>query len=163
MANLFGLAQGMARGRVPSARIAVYKVCWSVGCDDADILAALDDAIANGVDIISVSIGSPARDYLRDPIAIGAFHALEKEYSHQLLQAIVDPSLPPSLTSRHVLSQSLLAPSNRKFFTKVLLGNDKTYEEISINTFDLKRKVYPLIYGGYAPNVSTGFDASISR
>ena len=48
---------GTARGGVPLARIAVFKVCWSDGCDDAGALKAFDDAIADGVDIISASFG----------------------------------------------------------------------------------------------------------
>ena len=47
MASLYGLALGTARGGVPSARIAVYKECWSDGCWDADILAAFDDEKKN--------------------------------------------------------------------------------------------------------------------
>ncbi|RWW14712.1 hypothetical protein BHE74_00014597 [Ensete ventricosum] len=78
-ASLYGLAGGTARGGVPSARLAVYKVCWSFGCAEQDILAAFDDAIADGVDIISISIGSPfAFDYFLDAIAIGSFHAMKK-------------------------------------------------------------------------------------
>ncbi|CAK9173093.1 unnamed protein product [Ilex paraguariensis] len=46
-ASYLGLAQGVARGGVPNARIAVYKVCWSFGCALADILAGFDDAIAD--------------------------------------------------------------------------------------------------------------------
>ena len=57
-ASLYGLRKGTARGGVPSARIAVYKPCWSSGCQTADILAAFDEAIYDGVDIISVSLGS---------------------------------------------------------------------------------------------------------
>ncbi|KAG5557872.1 hypothetical protein RHGRI_007940 [Rhododendron griersonianum] len=45
-ASLFGLGAGTARRGVPSARIRVYKICWSDGCYDADILAAF--AIADG-------------------------------------------------------------------------------------------------------------------
>ncbi|KAJ6889377.1 Cucumisin [Populus alba x Populus x berolinensis] len=45
--SYFGLAGGVARGGVPNARIAVYKVCWASGCTSADILAAFEDAIAN--------------------------------------------------------------------------------------------------------------------
>ncbi|KAL0312681.1 UNVERIFIED_CONTAM: Cucumisin [Sesamum radiatum] len=56
-ASYFGLAKGIARGGVPKSRIAVYKVCWAFGCSSADILKAFDDAIADGVDIISVSLG----------------------------------------------------------------------------------------------------------
>ncbi|RWR75994.1 subtilisin-like protein protease SBT4.3 isoform X1 [Cinnamomum micranthum f. kanehirae] len=37
------------KGGVPSARIAVYKVCDVEGCSDSAILAAFDDAIADGV------------------------------------------------------------------------------------------------------------------
>uniref|UniRef100_A0A7N2MH80 Cucumisin n=1 Tax=Quercus lobata TaxID=97700 RepID=A0A7N2MH80_QUELO len=77
MASLEGFGLGTARGGVPSARIAMYKVCWLNGCFDADILAAFDDAIADGVDIISISIGGRyPKNYFTDPIAIGAFHAM---------------------------------------------------------------------------------------
>ncbi|KAK2410562.1 Subtilisin serine endopeptidase family protein [Trifolium repens] len=57
MANMLGLGQGTIRGRASSAQISTYKVCWSDGCDDIDMVTAFDDAIADGVDIISVSIG----------------------------------------------------------------------------------------------------------
>lgn len=54
-----GLAAGTARGAVPGARLAIYKVCWEhAGCDEADILATFDGAIADGVDVISFSMGS---------------------------------------------------------------------------------------------------------
>ncbi|EOY17974.1 Subtilase family protein, putative [Theobroma cacao] len=45
---------------------------------------------------------------------------------------------------------------DRKFFTKVQLGNSNIYEGVSINTFDLQNKMYPMIYGGDAasPNAS---------
>ncbi|KAF2318938.1 hypothetical protein GH714_011905 [Hevea brasiliensis] len=66
-----------ARGGLPSARIAVYKICWSDGCSDADILAAFDDAIADGVDVISLSVGGWPLDYFQDSIAIGAFHSMK--------------------------------------------------------------------------------------
>ncbi|GKV37501.1 hypothetical protein SLEP1_g45527 [Rubroshorea leprosula] len=80
-ASLYGIAKGTARGGVPSARIAMYKVCWSGGCTDMDILTGFDDAIHDGVDLISVSIGGLSRDFFEDPIAIGAFHAMKKRIS----------------------------------------------------------------------------------
>ncbi|MCI96649.1 xylem serine proteinase 1-like, partial [Trifolium medium] len=54
--SLEGYASGTARGGVPSARIAIYKACWEFHCNEADILAAFDAAIADGVDVLSVSI-----------------------------------------------------------------------------------------------------------
>ncbi|KAF5744858.1 Cucumisin protein [Tripterygium wilfordii] len=77
-ASLYGLGQGTARGGVPGARIAMYKVCHERGCSDLDILAAFDDAIADGVDLLSVSIGGPSNDYFSDALAIGTFHAMKK-------------------------------------------------------------------------------------
>ncbi|XP_056168976.1 cucumisin-like isoform X2 [Syzygium oleosum] len=164
MTNLYGLAQGTARGGVPSARIAVYKVCWSDGCSDADILAAFDNAIADGVDIISISIGlSSPRGYFRDPIAIGAFHAMRKGILTSTAAGNDGPGI-ASIINYSPWSLSVAASTiDRKFFARVLLGNGKTYEGISINTFDLKREMYPLIYGGNAPNVSAGYNGSISR
>lgn len=73
-ANLFGLANGTAKGGSPSARVAAYKVCWA-GCSAADILYGFEEAIHDGVDVISVSLGGVAYDYTSDPVAIGAFHA----------------------------------------------------------------------------------------
>lgn len=75
-ASFYGIAEGTARGGVPSARIAMYKVCWGIGCNDMDILAGFDEAIADGVDLISISIGGPSKNYFDDPIAIGSFHAM---------------------------------------------------------------------------------------
>ncbi|GKG43444.1 subtilisin-like protease SBT1.4, partial [Tanacetum coccineum] len=69
---------GEARGMATKARIAVYKICWDEGCYDSDILAAFEQAIIDGVDIISLSVGSSgsAPQYYRDSIAIGSFHAV---------------------------------------------------------------------------------------
>ncbi|XLS62987.1 hypothetical protein HN51_017215, partial [Arachis hypogaea] len=46
-ASFYGIAEGVARGGVPSARIAAYSVCSEQGCTDDAILAAFDDAIAD--------------------------------------------------------------------------------------------------------------------
>ena len=53
--------------------------CSSHGCTSSAILKAIDDAVRDGVDVISVSIGTGGgpqqAKFLDDPIAIGAFHA----------------------------------------------------------------------------------------
>uniref|UniRef100_A0A0D9WS96 Inhibitor I9 domain-containing protein n=1 Tax=Leersia perrieri TaxID=77586 RepID=A0A0D9WS96_9ORYZ len=76
--NYRGLGTGGGRGGAPMARIAAYKTCWDSGCYDADILAAFGDAISDGVDIISVSLGPdyPQGGYFTDAISIGSFHAM---------------------------------------------------------------------------------------
>ncbi|KAJ4759894.1 Subtilisin-like protease SBT3.3 [Rhynchospora pubera] len=71
-ASFHGLASGSVRGGAPRARLAIYKVCWvNLGCSTASILAAIDHAIDDGVDVISMSIGGPV-EYL------GTLHAIVK-------------------------------------------------------------------------------------
>ncbi|KAJ4758222.1 Subtilisin-like protease family protein [Rhynchospora pubera] len=80
-ASLFGHGNGIAKGGSPHARVAAYKVCWPPvdggECFDADILAACDAAISDGVNVLSVSLGGDPADYFNDGIAIGSFHAVK--------------------------------------------------------------------------------------
>ncbi|XP_054799747.1 cucumisin-like [Prosopis cineraria] len=165
-ANLFGLGSGTARGGVPSARIAVYKPCWSSGCESADILAAFDEAIYDGVDILSVSLGPSReiyRDFFEDVYAIGSVHAMKKGILTSSAANNLGPKL-RTMTSFAPWSLQVAASTiDRKFFTKVQLGNGMVFEGISLNTFDLHNKTYPLIYSGDAPNITGGFNSSISR
>ncbi|KAL9675661.1 hypothetical protein QQ045_003865 [Rhodiola kirilowii] len=162
--SMLGLGQGTARGGVPAARVAIYKICWSDGCDDADILSAFDDAIADGVDIISLSVGglSP-QHYFTDSIAIGAYHAMKNGI---LTSVAAGNSGPGFFTTTNVAPWSLgvaASTTDRKFFTNVQLGNNQVFKGISLNTFQIGNKKYPLIYGGNAPNTTRGFTGNMSR
>ncbi|WVY90485.1 hypothetical protein V8G54_035999 [Vigna mungo] len=165
--SVFGLASGTARGGVPSARIAVYKVCWKTGsCGDADTLAAFDEAISDGVDVISISTGLGAVVYLpyfKDSNNIGSFHAMKKG----ILTSNSANNLGPGLSSMTNYPPWLLSVAasafDRKIVTKVKLRNGAVYEGVSINTFDLKGKPYPLVYGGDVPNIGGGHNSSTSR
>ncbi|KAF3433614.1 hypothetical protein FNV43_RR24716 [Rhamnella rubrinervis] len=159
-ASYAGLGMGTARGGVPSARIAVYKACWSDGCDNAGILKAYDDAIADGVDIISASLGpSSPVDYFFSAEAIGSFHAAKRGI---LTSVSAGNEGPRSYTVSSFAPWSLSVAAstiNRRFSTKFRLGNNQIYEGIVINPFDLKNQSFPLIDAGLAPNVKGGFTA----
>ncbi|KAG6480854.1 hypothetical protein ZIOFF_057442 [Zingiber officinale] len=147
-ANLYGLAKGMARGAVPSARLAVYKVCWLFGCTDQDILAAFDDAISDGVDIISLSVGGDiTADYFQDPIAIGAFHAMANEI---LMSTAAGNAGPYRGTVSNVAPWTLVAAASsidRHIIDKVVTGNHVSTLGASVNTFATKNMDdHPLIY-----------------
>ncbi|XP_060675801.1 cucumisin-like [Ziziphus jujuba] len=133
-ASELGFGFGTARGGVPSARIAVYKVSWSDGIHDADILAAYDDLIADGVDIVSASIGpSLPEDYFTDGLAIGSFHAMRKGILTSTSAGNEGPN-PATLTGFAPWLLSVPASSiNRKFLTKVRLGNNKIFEQTYMN------------------------------
>jgi subtilisin family serine protease len=136
-ASFYGLAKGTARGGVPSARIAAYRVCYEDGCQGANILAAFDDAIADGVDIISVSLGPdfPEEDITQDSIAIGAFHAMEKGILTSQAAGNSGPnygkvgSLTPWILS--VAASSI----DRHIVDKVVLGNGKTLDVCIIHSY----------------------------
>ncbi|XP_042428684.1 subtilisin-like protease SBT4.3 [Zingiber officinale] len=147
-ASLYGLAKGMARGAVPSARLAVYKVCWWFGCTDQDILAAFDDAISDGVDIISLSVAyAIAADYFQDSIAIGAFHAMANGI---LTSTAAGNAGPYRGTVSNVAPWTLVAAASsidRHIIDKVVTGNHVSTLGASVNTFATKnRDDHPLIY-----------------
>lgn len=128
-ASMLGLGLGTARGGVPAARVAIYKICWSNGCADEDILAAFDEAISDGVDIISLSVGgSTAKNYFEDSIAIGSYHAMKNGI---LASISAGNSGPEYFTTTNVAPWSLgVAAStvDRKYVTNVKLGNNEVYQ-----------------------------------
>ncbi|XP_073144431.1 subtilisin-like protease SBT4.14 [Henckelia pumila] len=147
-ASVFGLGQGTARGGVPSARLAIYKVCWAnSGCADMDILAAFDAAISDGVDIISISIGGETSRYTKDSIAVGAFRAMRKGI---LTVASAGNDGPMSSTVvNHAPWILTVAASGigRQLRSKVVLGNGVNISGIGVNTFEPTKKSYPLASG----------------
>lgn len=77
-ADVLGNARGTASGLAPGAHLAIYKVCHANGCLASDVLAGIDQAVADGVDVISISLGGPAIPFYDDAVAIGALGAIEK-------------------------------------------------------------------------------------
>lgn len=66
-ASIFGTLLGDIEGIAPRARVAAYKACWlrpgstRASCNTSDLVNAIDAAVADGVDVISYSIGSSLR------------------------------------------------------------------------------------------------------
>ena len=76
-AATFGSISGIA----PRARIATYKVCWANeatggGCFGSDSVAAIDQAVADGVDVINFSISGTSTNF-RDPVEIAFLNAAD--------------------------------------------------------------------------------------
>ncbi|CAI7847737.1 unnamed protein product, partial [Closterium sp. NIES-53] len=69
--EMHGRSYGTASGVAPRARIAMYKALWRMQDGgaagmDSDIQAAVDTAVADGVDVLSLSLGSSIPNYFSD-------------------------------------------------------------------------------------------------
>lgn len=137
-ASYYGVAAGTAKGGSPASRIAVYKVCGNFGCTGSSILAAFDDAIADGVDVLSISIGGyifDKPDFNKDPIAIGSFHAVEKNVIVVCSAGNDGPSTGSVLNEAPWIITVAATTINRKFDSDILLlGTGRNNKAIKVST-----------------------------
>ncbi|XP_008780363.2 subtilisin-like protease 3 [Phoenix dactylifera] len=146
-AESFGLGNGTAAGMAPHAHVASYKVCGAAGCSSADILAGLDEAVKDGVDVLSLSIGGASAPFNTDPIAIGAFGATEKGILVTCAGGNDGPS--PSTVSNEAPWILTVAASSvdRNFRSIVTLGNgEQLYGESLNQPKDFRPSSLPLVY-----------------
>jgi hypothetical protein len=85
--TLSGIPVGSMSGMAPRARIAAYKVCWTYpdatatdgtgtknSCFNSDSVAAIDQAVADGVHVLNYSI-SGSQTSVTDPVEMAFFNA----------------------------------------------------------------------------------------
>lgn len=160
-ASTLGYARGVAAGMAPKARLAAYKVCWNAGCYDSDILAAFDAAVADGVDVISLSVGGVVVPYYLDAIAIGAFSAFDAGI---FVSASAGNGGPGGLTVTNVAPWVTTVGAgtiDRDFPAEVKLGNGRIIPGVSVygGPALAHDKLYPLIYAG--SEGSDGYSSSL--
>ncbi|XP_039016680.1 subtilisin-like protease SBT5.6 [Hibiscus syriacus] len=156
-AALGGFAKGTASGGAPLARLSIYKACWAIPnepkadgntCFNSDMLAALDDAIADGVDIISVSIGTDEPlSFENDVIGLAALEASKRNILVVCSAGNSGPD-PGTLSNPAPWIITVGASSvDRAFSASVKLRNGLSLQGPSITPNKLK-KMYPLVYAG---------------
>ncbi|KAM3374763.1 hypothetical protein P3S68_013477 [Capsicum galapagoense] len=130
-----GVNMGTTRGGAPLARLAIYKVAWNdingEMISNIDVLAAIDDAIKDGVDVISISIGGGGAvnyaDINEDTLfGIGSFHAVSYGISFIASGGNSGPtSYTVGATSPWVITVAS-SSFNREIVTPLTLGNNNT-------------------------------------
>ncbi|CAA7409587.1 unnamed protein product [Spirodela intermedia] len=148
--NVFGFGNGTAKGGAPRARVAAYKVCWKSvaagSCFDADTLAAIDAAIHDGVDVLSISLGGNPSDYAVDALAIGSFHAVKNGITVACSGGNSGPASGSISNVAPWIFTIAASTMDRKFPSAAVLGNRAALEGESLSATSLPAgKLYPLI------------------
>lgn len=148
--RLFGEGSGMA----PGASIAVYKVCWedidpnTGGCYFSDILAAIDQAVIDGVDVINYSISGSLTSAL-DPVELAFLSAAN---ANVFVAASAGNSGPSSSTVAHNSPwlTTVAATTHVNYEGTVELGDNTRYKGAMIDENGVPEQT-PLVYAGDIP------------
>ncbi|WOL12152.1 subtilisin-like protease SBT1.8 [Canna indica] len=147
-ASLLGYASGVARGMAPGARVAAYKVCWSNGCYGSDILAGIDKAIEDGVNILSLSLGGGSAPFSRDPVAVGAFSAMQRGIFVSCSAGNSGPTRSSLTNTAPWIATVGASTLDRDFPAYVQLGNGERHAGVSLYSGEgLDNQMVPMVYG----------------
>lgn len=134
-ASVFGTVSGMA----PRARISTYKALWSTENGStasgftADLVGAIDQAVADGVDVINYSVSGTTTNFL-DPVEVSFLFAADAGI---FVAASAGNSGPTTGTVAHPgpwLTTVAAGTHNRNGQGSVTLGNNVTYSGASVAT-----------------------------
>jgi subtilisin family serine protease len=155
-ANVFGNANGTAVGMAPYAHLAIYKVCSENGCRASDILAAMDAAIEDGVDVLSLSLGGGSTPFYANSIAIGAFGATQKGIFVSCSAGNGGPGNGTLSNEAPWILTVGASTIDRKIKATAQLGNGAEYDGESLfQPKDFEPTLLPLVYAGANGNESS--------
>ena len=125
-----------ASGMAPRARIATYKICWEkpdhsqVDCFTSDAVAAIDQAVADGVDAINYSVSGTTTNFLNSVEVAWLF----AEDAGVFVAASAGNSGPTASTVAHPSPwiATVAASTHTAFEDTITLGNGATYTGTSI-------------------------------
>ena len=117
-ALLYGVDRGPISGIAPGAHVIMYRVCLSAGCFSSDSVAAVNQAISDGVNVINFSISGGANPYT-DPVELAFLDATNAGIS---VNASAGNSGPGAGTSDHggPWVTTVGASTGPRFFTSTL-------------------------------------------
>lgn len=152
-ADVRGNAHGTAAGMAPHAHLAIYKVCTRSRCSIMDIVAGLDAAVRDGVDVLSFSISATdGAQFNYDLIAIATFKAME----HGIFVSAAagnDGPAAGSITNGAPWMLTVAAGTmDRAIRTSVRLGNGQEFDGESLfqprNNTAGRQQLLPLVFPG---------------
>jgi subtilisin family serine protease len=125
---------GKISGMAPRARVAMYKVCWEDagdgGCANSDSMAAIDQAVADGVDVINFSISGTRTNFL-DPVEVAWLFAADAGVFVAASAGNTDGATQVAHPSPWVTTVAA-STHDRGGIGSVTLGNGATYQGASL-------------------------------
>jgi subtilisin family serine protease len=128
---VLGVDRGALSGIAPGASVIAYRVCLAQGCFSSDSVAAVQQAIADGVDVINFSISGGSNAYT-DPVELAFLDATAAGIS---VNASAGNSGPGASTADHGgpwVTTVGASTSNRHFQSTLTLtaDNGATYSKV---------------------------------
>ncbi|XP_050228016.1 subtilisin-like protease 3 [Mercurialis annua] len=143
-ANYFGQANGTASGVAPLAHLAMYK-----GIEDSEVLAAMDAAIEDGVDVLSLSLGVSSHVFYDNVIAIAAYAAIQKGIFVSCAAGNSGPRKSSMFNEAPWILTVGASTIDREIRATVLLGNNTELNGESLfQPNDFSSRLLPLLYAG---------------
>jgi len=140
-AQVSGVPMGAISGMAPRARVAMYKICWSYnddtdvtgasnGCFTGDSVAAIEQAVKDGVNVLNYSI-SGGED-IEDPVEQAFLHAVNAG----VFVAAAAGNEGPADTVNHIspwLTTVAASTHDRQLDATLTLGTGTQYLGASLN------------------------------
>lgn len=131
---------GQASGMAPAARLAIYKVLWetadhtSGSGTTSGIVAAIDDAVSDGVDVINYSI-SGSSQYIVSPDELGFFNAAQAGVFISASAGNSGDTVGASSVAHNAPWEMTVAASthDRGNTNTVTLGNGAVYQGVGVS------------------------------
>ncbi|XP_059318742.1 subtilisin-like protease SBT2.5 [Lycium ferocissimum] len=139
---------GYASGMAPGAGIAVYKAMYSFGGFMSDVVAAVDQAVEDGVDILSLSVG-PASV----PSGPSAFlNVLEMQLLFATRAGVLvvqaagngGPSSTSILSFSPWITSVAASTTDRRYNNSIVLGNEHSFSGSGLSPPTLSGVYFPL-------------------
>ncbi|KAL5062491.1 hypothetical protein RYX36_024228 [Vicia faba] len=149
-ASFFGYANGTATGIASMSRVAMYKAIWGsekepVGIS-SDIIAAVDAALSDGVDVLSMSIGYDNIALYDDAVAITTFAAMEKGVFVSTSAGNGGPSFQSLHNGAPWVINVAAGTSDREFHGNLTLGNGVSLTGLSSYRGNFSATNIPVVF-----------------
>ncbi len=150
-----GIDLGDGSGMAPGAHVAAYKALWADGDGQAsgstaDLVAAIDDAVSDGVDVINYSV-TGSRQFVVDPVELAFLSAADAGVFVATSAGNTGDTVGSSSVAHNSPWTMTVAASThaRNVNKEVTLGDGTTYQGVGVGA---GLGEVPLVYAGDIPS-----------